>query len=432
MSRFIFPFFFSCVNLIYGQNQWQPQENAPNFIGDFSKLDDVYFHDEELGWTLNSFGDVFRTEDGGETWNQLDNLGVFLRCLKFANDSVGYTGSLEGTFGGPPSVAKIFKTVDGGNNWTDLTANITPAPSGFCGLSVVDENAVFACGAFYSPARVYKSLDGGITWENIDMSPHAVALVDLHFSDVNNGFVVGASNAGGGVILKTEDGGDTWDAVYETMVFTDLLWKIQKLDEDNYYASVAGVSATDGARILVSNDGGNSWESKLVFEELTQLQGVGFIDSMHGFAGGFFDGIYETTDGGDSWELIDIGANYNRFQKINDSLMVASGHTIYSYTRDISLSTLPEGKAKPPHPFKVYPNPAADHLTVEFEVPDNTFLEISLHDENGREVLGFYRGWSTAGIHKLTRDMTKLSNGIYTIRLASREGDVIERVVVAY
>ncbi|MEM8585062.1 MAG: T9SS type A sorting domain-containing protein [Bacteroidota bacterium] len=423
----------SCASLLLGQIGWRPLAEAPNLTGALSKLDDVHFINAEIGWTLNSLGEVFKTVDGGNSWENLGDLGEFLRCIQFANEDVGYVGSLQGNFGGPPSSAKIFKTIDGGDNWTDLTSLIDPEPIGVCGISVVSEDIVFGCGAFYGPARVYKTLDGGDSWVNIDMSDYAQALVDVYFHNELEGYVVGFGDVDnpGGVILKTVDGGETWSRIYSDEE-TGLLWKIQILDEEHIFASVAGVNLEGGARILVSDDAGENWEVKQVPIDGTQLQGVGFLTPDHGFTGGFFNGLYETIDGGDNWTLIDVGANYNRFQKINDSLMYASGHTIYKYSDDLMTSTRQEVVKAPNYGLKIYPNPVDDRLEVNYTLGNHTHLNLSLYDHKGRLVHTFYDGWHQEGEFNAELETTPLSPGFYLMALLTREGDIMKKVLIQH
>ncbi|MEM6395356.1 MAG: YCF48-related protein [Bacteroidota bacterium] len=413
------------------QLEWQALPDAPNFIGDLSKLDDVYFINPQTGWTINSLGEVFKTEDGGETWANQGDLEEFLRCIQFANEDVGYAGSLQGNFGGPPSNSKFFKTIDGGDTWSDVTASMSPEPIGICGISVVNEDVVYGCGAFYGPARVYKTLDGGDTWTNIDMSAYAQALVDVYFYNENEGYVVGFGSitSPGAVVLKTVDGGENWETLFNDSEIA-LLWKIQVLDSLNLFASVAGNSMEGGAQILISNDGGINWTSKQVPVQGTQLQGVGFITPDHGFTGGFFDGLYETTDGGDTWQLIDIGANYNRFQKVNDTLMYASGHTIYKYSGSSVTSTREEIVQEPNYSLDVFPNPASDNLSISYTLGNNTHLKLELVDQRGKTVTSLFDGWHQKGAFDVDMDVSSLPAGAYLVVFLSREGDLMKKVLI--
>jgi len=423
----------SFFGVLFGQLEWRPLPEAPNLTGSLSKLDDVYFINSEMGWTLNSFGEVFKTVDGGINWESKGNLGEFLRCIQFANENVGYVGSLQGSFGGPPSSAKIFKTIDGGDNWIDLTASISPEPIGVCGISVVSEEVVYGCGAFYGPARVYKTLDGGDTWLNLDLSAYAQALVDVYFQDELVGYVVGFGDVDnpGGVILKTTDGGETWTRIFNDEE-TGLLWKIQVLDDEHFFVSVAGVNLEGGAKILVSNDAGVSWEAKQVPIDGTQLQGVGFLTPDHGFAGGFFTGLYETLDGGNNWDLVDVGANYNRFQKFNDSLMYASGHTIYKYSDDLMTSAQIEVVKEPDYNLEIFPNPVDDKLELSYTLGNNTYLSLSVVNSRGQLIHTFYDGWHPKGEFTAELETLSFSPGLYLVVFLTREGDIMKKVLIQH
>ena len=100
------------------------------------------------------------------------------------------------------------------------------APSFVCGLSVVNESVIYASGGTNDPGfptRVMRTTDGGASSPAQDMSEHATLLVDIYFTDAENGWVVGGKGALPQppkppdprshikpVVLRTTDGGQTW------------------------------------------------------------------------------------------------------------------------------------------------------------------------------------------------------------------------------
>ncbi len=102
--------------------------------------DDVWFHDEQLGWAVNSDGNILNTTDGGATWTvQQSTPGVYLRCIGFANKDRGWVGTLT------PS-RRLYSTPNGGANWSVATGLPTNSPVAICGLSVVNDRVVFGSG----------------------------------------------------------------------------------------------------------------------------------------------------------------------------------------------------------------------------------------------------------------------------------------------
>ncbi len=136
--------------------RWQ-RTNAPTAS---SRTDDIWFLDAERGWAVNSNGHILHTPDGGQTWQrQFSATGAYLRCVGFANDQLGWVGTLTES-------SRLFHTKDGGATWILVNNLPLEAPPAICGLSVVNERVVYGSGTNF-PDRatgVIKSVDGGETW----------------------------------------------------------------------------------------------------------------------------------------------------------------------------------------------------------------------------------------------------------------------------
>jgi photosystem II stability/assembly factor-like uncharacterized protein len=328
---------------------WRPT-NAPPAS---SRTDDIWFETPDLGWAVNSNGQILATADGGDTWEQqFHDPAVYFRCIGFANESRGWVGTLR------PMEKRFYDTHDGGATW-NLVPNLPPlAPSSICGLSVVNESVVYASGTNYPdvPPRMMKTLDGGQTWTAWDMSDHATLLVDTYFTSPERGWIVGGKVQSPddaltrdnvkAVVLYTEDGGQTW--VNRIADLTDELplgewgWKIQFLNDQVGF--VALESFTVGA-ILKTLDGGQTWERLEVNDPQrnANLEGIGFVDENHGWVGGWGSATFregyssETHDGGHTWDNAnEIGRFINRFRFLGTPVTVgyASGRTVYKYSSE--------------------------------------------------------------------------------------------------
>ena len=169
------------------QLQWAPLTSMGTNINN-QRFDDVFFLNENLGWAANGYyAAIYKTTDGGQTWvNQLAEstpqlpLNTYFRNVEFLNENIGFVGTLSGVF---------LKTIDGGTTWSRVET-ISPNPQAICGLDAVGTSTIYGCGAYFSPAFIIKSTDSGETWQYIDMSAHATALVEVMFTDENNGFLI--------------------------------------------------------------------------------------------------------------------------------------------------------------------------------------------------------------------------------------------------
>ncbi len=325
---------------------WHPT-NAPTAS---SRTDDIWFRTPETGWLVNSNGQIMRTDDGGETWQeQFHEEGLYLRCVAFASDTRGWVGTLTAS-------KRLLETSDGGATWTEVAGLPSVAPGAVCGLSVVDESVVYASGTNYPnrPPRMMRTIDGGATWDGWDMAAHASLLVDTYFATPERGWVVGG-RAGvpnptrddvKAVVLFTEDGGRTWvdqvAALQDDLPLGEWGWKIQFLDDQLGFVSLE--SFVRGA-ILKTTDGGRSWARFDINDPQgnANLEGIGFVDEDHGWVGGWgtadFQGGFtsETTDGGRTWaDANHVGAFINRFRFFGDPVSVgyASGLTVYKYSAE--------------------------------------------------------------------------------------------------
>ncbi len=328
------------------QPVWRPT-NAPAAS---SRTDDIWFRDPQRGWAVNSNGQILHTTDGFATWQQQHHdQEVYLRCVGFASDTRGWVGTLTAN-------KRLFETSDGGATWTTVANLPSLAPSAVCGLSVVNESVVYASGTNFPnrPARMMRTVDGGATWQAWEMSEHASLLVDTYFTDADHGWVVGGKatvanptrNDVRVVVLRTEDGGQTWvnraAHLGGELPLGEWGWKIQFLDERIGY--VALESFTRGA-ILKTTDGGHTWTRIEINDPQgnANLEGVGFIDESTGWVGGWGSATFQegysssTIDGGKTWQdANEIGRFINRFRFFHEPVIVgyASGRTVYRYSAE--------------------------------------------------------------------------------------------------
>jgi gliding motility-associated-like protein len=177
---------------------------------------------------------VFRSIDGGATWTAISGFPVGttapnLSRMSFASRNVGYLAGTRNS---------IYKTTDGGTTWSSINPfpALNEAPTGFPSafisykeIQAIDENTVFAIGNMFTSTgvkRVYKSMDGGTTWTDITGNIPALLpvgnIIGLNMHDANKGYVTAGSS-----LFKTIDGGTTWtmdmapiNSLFETMAFS--------------------------------------------------------------------------------------------------------------------------------------------------------------------------------------------------------------------
>lgn len=209
---------------------------------------------------------IFRSLDGGQTWEKVlfvsDSTGAVDLSMDPNNPNVLYAGFWQVyrkpwmlSSGGAES--GIFKSTDGGDTWTELTANpgLPEPPIGKIGVAVspADPNRVYAL----IEARgggVYRSDDGGASWEHVNedrkLRQRAFYYTRI-YADPQNADVVYALNTG---FYKSVDGGETFpDSLRSRPPHGDQhdLW-IAPNDPQRM------INGNDGGA-NVSFDGGDTW-----------------------------------------------------------------------------------------------------------------------------------------------------------------------------
>jgi photosystem II stability/assembly factor-like uncharacterized protein len=401
------------TNIILAQYSWSPLTSIPA-NGGGQRFDDVFFLNENLGWAANGgFAAVYKTTDGGANWTlQANNATLgsshYFRNIEFLNNDIGFLGTLNN---------KFYKTVDGGTTWT-LVNNITPNPQAICGLDCVGTSTVYGCGAYFSPAYVIKSTDSGATWQYIDMSAYANALVEVLFVDENIGYVSGNNNSGA-VILKTTNGGATWTTIYNGTIPGEYVWKLQILvsNPNVFFGSIESVAPNSG-KMIKSTDAGVTWTSKN-FPDV-DVQAIGFVTENQGWMGGHNSGFYETFDAGTTWTNTSVGSNLNRIFFIGD-IAYASGTTIYKMSNSLSNVDFQEAD-RVPLKVRVAPNPIKDKLNLEIDFLGTDHLLLGLYSIDGKLI----KQWkpeeiTTSGTKKYTFDFP-YPKGNYILNLHTNTG----------
>ncbi|NJN33188.1 MAG: hypothetical protein HC817_01975 [Saprospiraceae bacterium] len=160
--------------------------------------------------------------------------------------------------------------------------------------------------------RIFKTKDKGVNWSNTYINPSSdFKLTDLTFIDKKIGFAVGGStscngtgcNLPDGLILKTIDGGDTWNVV-KRIPQSDIP-SITKGDNNILYATnlfFAGQGpATASTKILKSTDLGQTWDSiasiKIYPQRMTCNGETVFVTGGIGLGK-----IFKGTNGGRTWK----------------------------------------------------------------------------------------------------------------------------------
>lgn len=413
-------------------SQWTLLPTSPVGIGSGERHEDMVFPTPERGYVVNFAGELHRTTDGGETWQLLQSVAmpsgerVHFRSAGFATEDKGWIGSLSEGY-------VLWQTGDGGETLTNITPRLgTQDALGICGLWVVNENVVYGVGRYYGPTRLYMTKNGGLTWTVKDMSQYAGRLIDVFFFDEMNGMAVGGSeriaSLSHAVVLRTRDGGASWETAFVSEHAGEWGWKITFPTPEVGYVSVERLRGV--ARVLKTTDGGDTW-TEAAIPDSGPLQGIGFITKWQGWTGGRGT-PFRTLDGGVTWQEDDteLDPAVNRFRFFGDTLGYAVGTRVYKYVgkTDVQSETV-EVPASARLIGQNYPNPFYPSTTFEYEVLQPSYVEIGVYDLLGRAVKLLVARRQTAGAYRAMWDGTdetgdRAAPGVYLYSL--RVGGTVE------
>jgi len=226
-------------------------------------------------------GGVWKTVNAGRTWMPIfDSQPVAsIGALAVAPSSpdVVYVGSGESSLRDSVGYGNgMYKSTDGGKSWTHIGLGDTQH-IGKVAVDPRNANTVFvaAIGHFYGPHTdrgVYRSKDGGSTWQKVLYKNDSVGAIDVAIDPVNPQnvyaglwntrrppwYVYGPSNGPGGGILKSTDGGTTWNQLTNGLP-TEGVGRIGlAISPSNPKIVYAVIDAKEGG-LFRSNDGGATW-----------------------------------------------------------------------------------------------------------------------------------------------------------------------------
>jgi len=443
-------FFIICslmVQTIYSQSyQWRLLTDSPGKTGE-SRFEDMHFINSNTGWVVGYSGEVFRTNNAGTNWNLIftSTFGSEFRSVGFFDSNTGLIGTLiQGD-----SNKILYRTINGGSNWTAVTNITGRRPQGICGISIVNENLAYACGRYFGSGRVIKTTDKGVSW-NLVLSDTSLVrtLIDCYFWSPDSGIAVGGSLPnlmGSAVVLRTTNGGSSWQRVHKTTRTNEWCWKISFGSRDVGFVSVERGGGF--AYILKTTNNGVNWID-IPFREYDE-EGIGFLNENTGWVGGWTGPTYQTTNGGTNWQLSGWGTNLNRFRFFSDTLAYAVGDRVYKYSRGpvgINLTS-----TKIPSSFSLhqnYPNPFNPITKIKFDVTLDVRrlpygkagetlasrsaqdVKLIIYDALGKEIETLVNENLFPGSYEVDFNSGNLSSGVYFYKLETERFSDVKRMIL--
>ncbi len=197
-----------------------------------------------------TFGDgVYRSTDGGQSWTNMgltDTRHIARVRVHPANPDLVYVAALGHAYG-PNDERGVFRSRDGGNNWERVL--FRSENSGAVDLSLDPNNPRILYASIWETRRtpwslisggpesgIFKSVDGGDTWKEITDNPGLPGglkgRIGVAVSPVKPGRVWATIEADDCGVYRSDDGGDTWELVSDNRDLQGRPWYYQHIFAD--------------------------------------------------------------------------------------------------------------------------------------------------------------------------------------------------------
>ena len=321
-------------------------------------INKIIFTDDATGYFINDAGEIYKTANGGKTWQRKIYLpGCPLGDIKFVSRNKGFSLSMKGLL---PGTGSLLSTSDAGETWQ--TKNIefydgikflpvnepTLLKSTKQGEIKLLDNFYGSWKTTFSMKRfkfiiadifnkVMDNKDDGTPYGSIKSFKKFPDSMIYAFGTSDKALSLGIITDTVNFVLKSSDNGASWDTLWSgfdfpagKIIFLDkshwwLLgqneiyktnnagsdWQKILFDKNYNYTytdiyipdtSTIYVLQSQGEYIFYSSDSGVEWKSIKTNLPAGQADKIIFLNSSKGFAYG--NDIFVTSDGGNNWQYV--------------------------------------------------------------------------------------------------------------------------------
>ncbi len=252
---------------------------------------------------------LYRSDDGGGKWSLLDTPMSGSTIWSITIDSVDPKIMFVGT--GTPSMPGIFRSTDGGETWQRKPMDVVdecpavgiPRPTGIT-IDPIDHRNVWV-GIEVDGVR--HSADGGETWTRIATE---IPNLDVHNVLVTAGPPKTVFTVMNDDVWRSTDDGETWEPAHARTTFPwhytrDIVAKPN--DPQTVFLTVGDATPGRTGTIMRSRDAGATWDSLGFPVQPNSAMWTISIpaaepDTM--FAASRYGYLYRSDDSGDSWRKL--------------------------------------------------------------------------------------------------------------------------------
>jgi photosystem II stability/assembly factor-like uncharacterized protein len=303
-----------------------------------------------------SHGDgVYKSTDAGRTWTNIglnDTRHIGRIRIHPTNPDIVYVAAL-GHIWGTNDERGIFRTLDGGKTWEKVLYKSERA--GAIDLSMDPNNPRILVASFWDVQRyphhlrsggpdsgIWRTTDGGDTWEEITRNPGlpqgVIGKVGVAISPAKSGRIWALVEAEDGALFRSDDGGDTWQKVSDNGDLRRRAWYYMRVYADPSDADTVWVL---NLQCWKSVDGGKTFVAIPTPHGDNQDLWIDPKDSNRMIEGND-GGANVSLNGGESWSSIYNQPTAQFYHAITDN---QHPYKVYGSQQDNTAFALPSSSA---------------------------------------------------------------------------------------
>lgn len=377
--------------------QWVNQP-APSGFNIFS----CSFPSAQTGYVCGYGNLILKTTNGGNNWSDISFPGTAdnLETVWFLNDNTGFIGSTNDT---------LMFTTNGGASWSRHF---------YAGSDVHRIFFINSTTGWLSSTNLYKTTNAGVNWS----LAAGGNTEDFYFINETTGWKTTYSG-GSSTLLKTTNGGSSWNAIHTTSNFR-ALYSVKFINENTGWVS--------GYReyIAATTNGGVNWVQQRDMDNSVGLYNIEFLNSSTGWAVGDNGTILSTTNGGSFWQVTIVpGGRLQEVEFVNQQtgwivggfgkiFKTTSGGFVHVENISVTASDFSLSQN--------YPNPFNPSTKFRFTIPASAGSGLTVRTEvfdiTGKQIGILFNSAVEAGAYEGSFDGTGYSSGIYFYKLSVYSG----------
>jgi len=397
---------------IYSQNSWVEQTSGVTATLTSVSVINSYIP-FSTAWVCGYTGVVLRTTNNGINWinksgNGIPNTISLINILGI-DSSTALTAGYIGT-----TATYVYKTTNGGNSWTQVFTQATGFINAICRLN--NGNLFMQGDPVSGRWSIWKSTNNGSTWDSTGMYLPQI------------GSETGYNNCMYYNNQRIWFGTNNYKVYYSTNNGTSWIAHPVPTEQNTYavwFATIQSEGLAAGINMLRTTNYGANWSPVTTigsgnFGGITSCQI--FVDDMAIFEILFYvrsdNKIYYSPLDAQNWQ-VGFTAPTGAYRHISGRMPYGpfwAVRTLGGISYHANIGGLNSISSEIPSAFSLkqnYPNPFNPSTTIEFDIPDASYVTLKIYNSLGEEVAVLVNEKLKSGKYEYKFKADMLPSGIY-------------------